>query len=218
MATNESKKRSFFSRLNELPFWISVIGLFVSVSTFYLVNLRAGAINLHLPDEIALKITKEGRLTGILVPTTFHYTGAPNKQQVVNRIQAKVIMVPLSQPANEEAPYQWKTTLRFVGRLEFERLYPEKKEEEVDDYVVYDGRNMPFGLRGGDVFLKVLGLEPSSDAGLLARAGNLELVLQVSTAGHKLPQSRASYRIAAGDVDYARAKGTLIWSPRTKDD
>lgn len=216
MTTDNRKENTVLSWIKNPASWIAVASLLVSLITFYIINLRSGDIQVKLTDEISIRIyQKDGKDSfSLLIPAVFRHTGAPSGRQLITNIGATLRMQSDDGTANQQISCQWKSLYRFVGKYSFEKQYPERAQEYAEDYIEYESRKLPFNLSGGDVVLKVLGLEPDPDASVAIVPANIELCIEVATEGTSLRSCKGRYRLSKKIIEKAKSDGLYEWLVR----
>lgn len=175
-----TKRHSLLDWLQQPSSWLSLIATVVSLTTVYLVNLSAGSLEVQLPEEVGVKANPNStRDVDVLVPVVFYNTGAPRRQRIVTAISGE-----LSPPNTLSLPLRWIDTQNFMGKIEYESRYPDKKIPNVQDYVVYQSRSVPFVVAGGDSEYKMLHLVPPTwfFRGIIRELTAFKLVLVVKTS------------------------------------
>ena len=215
MSTSDHKDNAVLSWMKNPASWLSVLSLIVTGITFYLVNLRRGNIEVKLPDQIGIAIYQMDQKDALklIVPTLFHYTGSPNRRMVITKIWAAVVMGSDQGTASKTIPYDWRYLYRFVDKYTFEKQFPELARG-AEDYIQYEGRNWLFGLSGGDVVLKVLGLEPISNTPIMITPGHIELYLDIVAEHKSLRSDKGRYELSKTIIEEAKADGLYKWLNR----
>ena len=96
---------------------------------------------------------------------------------IVTAITATVI-----DNSNQKFNFRWKDTWDFIGKLEFESLYPDRKSNNnIDDYIIYTSRGVPFVISGGDSDYRMLRLVPLERSNISSDLSTFQLVLVVKT-------------------------------------
>ncbi len=135
--------------------WLSLLATVISITTFYLTNLRNGVLEIQLPEEVGVRLNTDLSID-LLIPTVFYNTGATNNQRIITGITGTVVLSD-SQTFN----FRWQDTWDFMGRLDFETRYPEEiAKTPVGDYIIYNGRSVPFVIPGRHSDYKMLRLVP----------------------------------------------------------
>lgn len=214
MASDKSVGQSFRSWIKEPATWFALVSFVVSMVTFYLVYVDEGTLKPLFPPEIAVILTpEETKPPLLLVPMTFHFTGAPARQEVITQVNAAVTLTPENGSTSQTLFYAWRRTYRLIGKFEFERLYPERRDPDAEDYIEYESRNVPFTLKGDEVSFKLLELEPEADPdpSFSVVPAHLEVCLDISTIKRNFKECQAQYYLSAIAIADARAMGRYQW-------
>lgn len=212
MAAKNRKENVVLSWVKNPASWIAVASLLVTLISFYILNLRDGDIKVQLLEQIAIRVyPQDGKDSfTLIVPAVFRHTGAASRRELVTSIDATLRVEPEDGAANQQIICHWKYLYRFVGKYSFEKQYPDKAQN-AEDYVEYESRNLPFNLSGGDVTLKVLGLEPDPSATIVP--ANIELCIKVTQERTSLPSCNR-YRLPKNIIEEAKSDGLYKWLVR----
>jgi len=156
--------------------WISLSAAFVSIGTFYLVYGNPGELKITLPTEVGLRLAHckiDVCNIELLAPVVFTNTGAQRKYRQLIAVSAEI------RHGKEQTLFRWKSEWKFVGKLDFNKMYPGKGEPDVTDYIVYVGRATPFVIGGGKSISKLLKFE-SPHINLVLQK-NINLLINVVT-------------------------------------
>jgi len=212
MSSDKSVRQSLVSWIKDLGPWISIVSFVVSMLTSYFVYVDFGKLDLLFPPEVAVRLAPaETEPPILLIPMTFHFTGAPSRQEVITQANATVKLTPDDGSTSQTLFYTWRRTYRLIGKLEFERLYPERSSADAEDYIEYESRNVPFALKGHEVSFKLMEFEPETGTSLSLAPAHLEVCLEVSTIKKNFRACQAPYHLSATAIEDARATGLYQW-------
>lgn len=186
----------------QMSSWLSLFATIVSLTTFYLVNLRNGSIEVQLPEEIGVKLNPDSSID-LLVPTVFYNTGAPNNQRIITAVTATVTL-----DDNQTLNFSWKDTWDFIGKIEFESRFPDNTAKTIippDDYVIYNSRSVPFVVHGRDSDYKMLRIVPLEVTAVSSDLSAFQLILVAKTKDERF-ETEGSY-----SVEKDLVVGTYIW-------
>lgn len=65
--------------------------------------------------------------------------------------------------------------------LEFEKLYPERKQPGVGDYFVYESRKIPFSVSGGQAVSKIFQFKSSNHISSFSAPFTVDIILEATT-------------------------------------
>lgn len=175
---DDDKPKSLKDWLKSLSSWLSFSAIIISLYTFIVVDLNPGRLIVVLPQEIGVMLNYDGGID-LLVPTVIYNTGAQRKQRVVLDITAD-----LTDETNQVFKYRWRDSWDFIGKIEFEKEYPQNRARlPADEYIIYDSRRVPFIILGGEFNTQNIRLKPEDPIGAGEELGNFKLNYAVITEG-----------------------------------
>ena len=143
-----------------------------------------------MPMSVGVKLGGDSPVD-LLIPVVFYNSGAQPTNQVVRDITAT--LTPIEGDATNQSLYfKWFDTQMFMGKVEFEDRYPDKKED-VYDYIVYESRSVPFNIKGGESNSKLLHLRLISEDPKINNLSAFQLLLNVETSGRGKDPEKFSY-------------------------
>ena len=183
--------------------WVAMIGAAISIGTFVLVQANPGSLVVVVPDRVSIRLPapvapQQGGTGGsseaddtlsLLLPLTLTNTGAPRTWKHVTRVLATLTP---SRPEQPGGPVDlvWEFEHRFVGEHQFRKEHPDVPVGNAD-YLAYDGRALPFALKGGDTTTKLFELQARRSEGHLSSLATFDLAVAVETSrGRKLKSRR----------------------------
>ena len=171
-----SRLRDWLPGLNT---WLALLAIIVSLISLYWAELRLGSLEVHLPEEVGIMLNDDGTVD-LLVSVLFHNSGAPARNRIV-----RVITASLTDQNNQTLSFRWRDTWRFIGRVEFESLYPNFRARQTtpEDYILYEDRNIPFVVAGQASESRLLHLtpDPAARSSLDSETGTFDMILVVET-------------------------------------
>jgi len=197
------------SWIRQASTWISLSATIFSLLALYLVHFDKGKLEIELPMSVGILL--RGDTPGnLLIPVVFYNTGALRTTQLVRDITVTLSPIEDDGLTNQSLYYEWYENHKFMGKLEFERLYPDKKEN-VQDYFVYESRDVPFNIKGGESDYKLLHLKfKNADPKikynskafqlLLDNLSAFQLLLKVEPSGRSKGPEKVSYYRKGGLV------------------
>lgn len=189
------------SWIRQASTWISLSATIFSLLALYLVHFNKGRLEIELPQSVAI-LLKGVDAGNLLIPVVFYNTGALRTKKLVKDITATLSPIEDDGLTNQSLYFKWYETRKFMGKYEFERLYPDRKQD-VHDYLVYESRGVPFNIKGGESDYKLLLLKFESAAPkinnseafqlLLNNLSAFQLLLKVETSGRSKGPEKVSY-------------------------
>jgi len=202
-AAKANSGRSIYEWLKNPSSWISLSACIISLLTFFLVYADKGRIKILLPYSVGIGISSETNDLDIVVPATFSNTGAPRTMRHILLITGHVSSLDESVHL-DNGPLWWTYENKFVGEEEFFRRYPTKKNDgDKRDYIVYEGRAIPFTLKGDESITKIMELEmPGTHPDVVPGEFKIELILH--TESGNVRESKA-YKCPHGNLQLGEA-------------
>jgi hypothetical protein len=160
-------KSAVLKWIKEPSSWLALTASIISIATFFLVYADHGTVDLILPDRVGMKYDALSDTAEMLLPLTFTNTGAPRTQRHVLRVTA--LVSPAQSPAagNTDPAFAWEYEKVFIGKLEWEKRYPDwfdkyPEDRNNADFVDYLGRALAFSLHGGESKSKLFNMLQSN--------------------------------------------------------
>jgi len=187
---------------------ISLSAAVLSLITFFLVYVDKGEIEVLLPQNLGIGISADTGNMDILVSATYSNTGAPRTRRHILHITG--IVQSLDKAAPIDGEYKWTYEQRFIGKDEYLKKYPDKKDEGHRDYLDYVSRAIPFTLKGGESTAKTIELErPQKTTSLLPSKLRINLVVHTDSGTYKSSSTYVcpSTPLSVGAATYCEREG-----------
>jgi hypothetical protein len=202
--TDGEGPRGFIQWVKQPNSWLSVIAAIISLSTFYIVELRKGDVQVIMPDKVGVRLSQSGDYAILLIPLTFTNTGAPRSVNHVTHVTATLRNMDPHEISDNEVEFLWRYEATTVDKFEYFQKHPERRKEWHDvgtmsDIVVYAARTFPFALNGGTSASKLFDFVQRDGGKFQQSLRSFELIVHAMTPSETVSTSKAVRYICEDD-------------------